>query len=199
MKKESTAAKAEPQKKLPPGQVLTKKWPVLTYGAYPEVEPKDWRLRIFGLVEEERTVTWEDLTGLPVTKITCDMHCVTRWSKLDNKFEGARMRDVLDTVKLKPEARFMMVHCFGGYTSNLPLEDLMGDDVLLAYTYEGKPLEREHGGPCRLLVPKLYLWKSAKWIKALELMHQDRAGFWERAGYHMYGDPWKEQRHGWNL
>lgn len=187
------------QERIPPGQVQTEKWPVLTYGEPPLIETAEWRFSISGLVEEPAVLTWQDLTSLPLTKVVCDMHCVTRWSKLDNEFEGARVRDLMARVRLKPNASHVMVHGYGGYTTNLPLADLMGDDVLLAYKYEGKPLERDHGGPCRLLVPKLYLWKSAKWVNGFELMAKDRPGFWERAGYHIYGDPWKEERHGWNL
>jgi len=184
--------------RLPPGQTLTEKWPVLTYGETPGVERADWRLSITGLVEQPRTLTWDDLMAIPPATIVCDMHCVTRWSKLGNEFEGARLRDLLATARVRPEATHLMAHCYGGYTTNVALADLMGDDVLLAYRYEGRPLEPEHGGPCRLLVPKLYLWKSAKWVNGLELMDRDRPGFWERAGYHMHGDPWKEERHGWS-
>jgi len=189
---------------LPPGQTLTTKWPVLTYGETPRIETSGWRLRLFGLLDgarhpgAEKILTWEDLQALPVTRMICDMHCVTRWSKLGNHFEGARVRDLLGTVAVLPEATHVMVHASGGYTTNLPLADLTEDDAMLAYGYEGRPLEPEHGGPCRLLVPKLYLWKSAKWISGLEFMDRDRPGFWERAGYHMYGNPWKEERHGWN-
>lgn len=182
--------------RLPPGQIATGKWPVLTYGETPQVDPAAWRLTFFGQVEEPRILTWDELLAVPSAEIVCDMHCVTRWSKFDSRFEGARVRDLLAAVKVKPGAKYVMAHSYGGYTTNLPLADLMGDDVLLAYKYEGKPLEAEHGGPCRLLVPRLYLWKSAKWINGLELLERDRPGFWERGGYHMYGDPWKEERHG---
>jgi len=184
--------------RLPPGQVLTVKWPVLTYGETPLVGKADWRLEISGLVERPVVLTWADLLAIPPVTVTCDMHCVTRWSKLDNRFEGARVRDVLERAAIRPEARYVMAHSYGGYTTNMPLADLMGDDVLLAYKYEGEPLPAEHGGPCRLLIPKLYLWKSAKWVNGLELTAKDRPGFWERGGYHMYGDPWKEERHGWS-
>ena len=183
--------------RLPPGQIATGKWPVLTYGETPQVDASEWRMTFTGLVEEPRTITWVELLAVPPTSIICNMHCVTRWSKFDNKFEGARVRDLLAGVKIKPEARYVMAHSYGGYTTNMPLADLMGDDVLLAYAYDGKPLEAEHGGPCRLLIPKLYLWKSAKWVNGLEFLDKDRPGFWERGGYHMYGDPWKEERHGW--
>lgn len=185
--------------RLPPGQSTTVKWPVLTYGETPRIDKKDWRFRLFGLVDEpggERILTWDDLMRFPAVEIVCDMHCVTRWSKFDNRFTGVRVRELLASVKVRPEARFVMVHGYGNYTTNVPLADLMGDDVLLAFQYEGKDLDVEHGGPCRLLVPGLYLWKSAKWVNGFELLAKDRPGFWEKAGYHMYGDPWKEERHG---
>ena len=183
--------------RVPPGQVLTEKWPVLTYGETPQVDTAEWRLTLSGLVERPVVMTWDDLLAIPRAAVTCDMHCVTRWSKLDNRFEGARVRDVLARAVVKPAARYVMAHSHGGYTTNMPLADLMGDDALLAYKYDGRPLEAEHGGPCRLLVPRLYLWKSAKWVNQLELLEKDQPGFWERGGYHMYGDPWKEERHGW--
>ncbi len=193
-----TASKDEGRERLPPGQVTTEKWPVLTYGETPLIETKDWRFRASGLVDQEQILTWDDLLAFPAVRIVCDMHCVTRWSKFDNAFEGVRVRDLLASLNVKPEARYVMVHGYGGYTTNVPLTDLMDDDVLLAYKYDGKPLEPDHGGPCRLLLPKLYLWKSAKWVNGFELIEKDKPGFWERAGYHMYGDPWKEERHGWS-
>ena len=193
------AVEEELAARTPPGQTLTDKWPVLTYGETPRIATADWRLSLSGLVEEPRQLTWQDLMALPATRQTCDMHCVTRWSKLGNDFEGVRLKDLLADVPLKPEAAFVMAHSYGGYTTNVPLRNLLEDDVMLAYRYDGAPLAPEHGGPCRLLVPKLYLWKSAKWINGLEFLAKDRAGFWERAGYHMHGDPWTEQRHGWGL
>lgn len=189
------------QDRLPPGQSLTEKWPVLTYGATPRIVPEEWRFRFFGLIDEPgggKEITWADLMAMPRAKIVCDMHCVTRWSKFDNEFEGVRVKDLLAGIRIKPEAGYVMAHSYGGYTTNLPMADLMDDDVLLAYRYEGRPLDAEHGGPCRLLVPKLYLWKSAKWVNGFQFLPKDEPGFWERAGYHMYGDPWKEERHGWN-
>lgn len=191
------ATEAARRKRLPPGQILTEKWPVLTYGETPRVVPESWRLSVSGLVERPFEIGWDDLTALPVRRIVCDLHCVTRWSRLDSEFEGARVSDLLEKAGVHPDARYMMVHAHGGYTTNLPLAALTADDALLAYRFEGEPLAAEHGGPCRLLVPRLYLWKSAKWVKGLELMREDRPGFWERAGYHMNGDPWKEERHGW--
>lgn len=178
---------------------MTEKWPVLTYGMTPRIDKKEWRFRIFGLVDEpggERILTWDDLMTFPEVDIVCDMHCVTRWSKFDSRFTGVRVREILKTVIINPKARYVMVHGYGNYTTNLPLADLMSDDALLAYKYEGEDLDIEHGGPCRLLLPRLYLWKSAKWVNGFELLERDRAGFWEKAGYHMYGNPWKEERHG---
>jgi DMSO/TMAO reductase YedYZ molybdopterin-dependent catalytic subunit len=188
---EATAAR------VPPGQTITAKWPVYTYGETPRVETRDWRLAITGLVERPITLAWEDLLSFPITRVTSDLHCVTRWSKLGVGFEGARVRDVLDRAGVRAEGTHVMAHAHGGYSTNVPLTELLGDDVLLAYRCEGRPLDAEHGGPCRLLVPQLYLWKSAKWVNGLEVMDQDKPGFWERAGYHMNGDPWKEERHGW--
>jgi len=185
------------QARVPPGQSVTAKWPVYTYGETPQIEPSQWRLTVTGLVEQPLTLSWDDLVSLPVSHVTCDLHCVTRWSKLETAFEGALVRDVLARARVRPEGRHVMVHAHGGYTTNVPLDDLLKDNVLLAYRYEGRPLDAEHGGPCRLLVPHLYLWKSAKWVNGLEVMDQDKPGFWERAGYHMNGDPWKEERHGW--
>ena len=193
------AVEAEIGERLPPGQVVTRKWPVLTYGETPRIDTKEWRFHFTGLIDAAQgrdVLTWDDLLAIPPVAIVCDLHCVTRWSKLGTRFEGALVRDVLARVRINPEATHVMVHGYGGYTTNVPLGDLMGDDVLLAYSYEGKPLEADHGGPCRLLVPRLYLWKSAKWVNGFEFMNKDRPGFWEDAGYHMYGDPWKEERHG---
>ena len=193
-----TASQDAGHERLPPGQIATEKWPVLTYGETPSIEAKDWRFRAWGLIEQEKVFTWEDLLSFQSVRVVCDLHCVTRWTKFNNEFEGARVRDLLATLNVKPEARYVMVHGYGGYTTNVPIADLMDDDVLLAYKYDGKPLEPDHGGPCRLLIPKLYLWKSAKWVNGFEMIEKDKPGFWERAGYHMYGDPWKEERHGWS-
>jgi DMSO/TMAO reductase YedYZ molybdopterin-dependent catalytic subunit len=182
--------------RLPPGQVETKKWPVLTYGPTPIVEKEAYRLRVFGLVAEEKSFTWDDLMSLPVTELVTPMHCVTRWSNFENRWVGIRFTDILAIVKPLPDARFVVEHSYGGYTTNVSLEDLRSDDVLLVHTWNGAPLSREHGFPLRMLVPKLYLWKSAKWLNALEFLARDRPGFWERNGYHNHGDPWAEERHG---
>ncbi|NUO82749.1 sulfite oxidase-like oxidoreductase [candidate division KSB1 bacterium] len=189
-------AEIDPLKRIPPGQYTTTKFPVLTYGDTPEITPKEWYLKIGGLVEKPLTLTWEELRALPSKEIVCDLHCVTRWSQLDMKWEGVPFRELAKLVVPKPEARFVMQQCFGGYTTNLPLEELYDEEVLVAYSYDGKPLARDHGGPVRMLVPKLYLWKSAKWLNGLEFMPNDKPGFWERYGYHNHGDPWTEERFG---
>ena len=181
--------------RVPPGQTLTTKWPVLTYGMTPRFNPATWRFRCFGLVEEERSWTWQELLTLPMTSVTCDVHCVTRWSRLDNRFEGVAVREILERVRLKPEAKFVMVHADPDYTTNLPLAELDDDDVLLAIKHDGRPLEPDHGGPCRLVVPKLYFWKSAKWVRGFEFLDVNPPGFWEQNGYHMHADPWAEERY----
>ncbi|NOZ04829.1 MAG: sulfite oxidase-like oxidoreductase [Chloroflexi bacterium] len=182
--------------RLPPGQALTEKWPVLHYGNIPRFDPKTWDFRVWGLVEEEITWTWEDFTSLPHVTTTSDIHCVTRWSRYDNRWAGVPILEVMKHVRPLPEARYVMVHADPDYTTNLPIEALLDDDVLFALQHDGEPLTPEHGGPLRLVVPKLYFWKSAKWVRGLEFMAEDAAGFWERAGYHMHGDPWTEERFG---
>lgn len=181
--------------RVPPGQYVTDKWPVLHYGEVPKVDLKRWSFRIWGLVEEPLELTYEEVLRLPKVAVRCDIHCVTRWSKLDNLFEGADVRVLLQRARPLPEARYVMVHAEQGFTTNLPLEDLTKDNVLLAYAHNGQPLTPEHGWPLRLVVPHLYFWKSAKWVRGFELMAQDRPGFWESYGYHMRGDPWKEERY----
>ncbi len=185
--------------RVPPGQTVTEKWPVLHYGSVPRTDLSKWHFRIVGLVEEPRQLTWEQFSALPRTSITRDIHCVTTWSRFDNRFEGVPFREVLKLVKLKPGASHVMVHAEFGFTTNLPLEDLDRDDVLFADKHDGKPLAPEHGWPLRLVVPHLYFWKSAKWVRAIEFMAHDKPGFWESHGYHMRGDPWKEERYsaGW--
>ncbi|MFZ5817582.1 MAG: sulfite oxidase-like oxidoreductase [Bacillota bacterium] len=179
----------------PPGQILTRDWPVLHYGTVPRISTETWRFRIFGLVEEELTLSHADFMKLPRSKVRCDIHCVTHWSRLDNEFEGVLCRDLLALVKVKPEARFVMFHAEGGWSTNLPLADLLRDEVLFAWRWNGQDLTPEHGWPMRTVVPHLYFWKSAKWVRGMELMAEDRPGFWERNGYHMYGDPWRSQRY----
>jgi DMSO/TMAO reductase YedYZ molybdopterin-dependent catalytic subunit len=180
--------------RLPPGQVLTEKWPVLTYGATPRADLATWTFRCFGKVEEEVSWTWKEFLALPRVEVTSDIHCVTRWSRFDNRWEGVAVSEILGRVRFRAEAVAVMVHSDGGYTTNVSLADLRSDDVLLALRHDGKDLEPDHGGPCRLVVPKLYFWKSAKWVRAFEFLDVNAPGFWEVNGYHLRGDPWKEER-----
>jgi DMSO/TMAO reductase YedYZ molybdopterin-dependent catalytic subunit len=182
--------------RVPPGQRVTEGWPVLSYGGTPRIDLKDWRFAIAGLVEREVSLTWEEFNALPQVNLANDIHCVTGWSKLDNEWAGVRFRDVAGLARPKPEARHVMVHSYGGYTTNVPLADLMRDEVLFAHTHNGKPIEPEHGGPLRLVVPHLYFWKSAKWVRGLLFMADEKPGFWEMYGYHIRGDPWNEERYG---
>jgi DMSO/TMAO reductase YedYZ molybdopterin-dependent catalytic subunit len=180
--------------RLPPGQSATLKFPVLHYGPVPKADLSAWTFRAFGLVEEEKSWTWDEFTALPTKTVTCDIHCVTRWSKFDTAWEGVPFREIVDRVGVKPEARYVIMHAEYGYTANLPLDVMLDDDVLLAYKFDGKPLEADHGFPMRSLIPKKYFWKSTKWLRAVEFTDADRLGFWEQAGYHNEADPWKEQR-----
>jgi DMSO/TMAO reductase YedYZ molybdopterin-dependent catalytic subunit len=168
---------------------------VLTYGPNPEYDLASWDFKLFGEVENELTLSWGELKALPQKELSTDIHCVTRWSKLDTTWVGVPVSNVLERAGVKPDGRFVMAHSDGGYTANLPLEVVLDDDVLLAHTYCGKPLTRDHGAPLRLLVPKRYFWKSAKFLRGLEVMSSDRMGFWELNGYHNDADPWQEQRH----
>ncbi len=178
----------------PPGQYVTEKFPVLTFGPVPKVDVHSWKFRVFGLVQEELTLSWNEFTSLSNVTVDAEFHCVTQWSRLENTWEGVPFGALMAAVSPKPEAMYAMVHCFGGYTTNLALAALQDDDVLFAYRHDGAPLAPEHGGPMRLVVPKRYGWKSAKWVSGLELMAADAPGFWEQRGYHMEADPLKEQR-----
>lgn len=180
--------------RLPPGQSLTLKWPVLHYGGVPKFDPAKWDFRIFGLVETPVRWTYEEFMKLPKVHTESDFHCVTRWSRFDNQWEGVSFREVISRAALKPEAKYAMIHSAEGYTTNVPLEDLMREGVLFAYKNNGEDLSPDHGWPLRLIVPHLYAWKSAKWVRGVELLSRDQAGFWERNGYHMYADPFREQR-----
>ena len=195
-KKERQEAEAQNQDRLPPGQTLTRKWPVLHFGSVPRFNPAAWDFYIWGQVRQPKRFTWDEFSRLPTQIQVSDMHCVTRWSKLDSTFEGIPVAEVMKQVDLLPEANFVMVHADPSYTTNLPLKDFLDDDVMFVLKYEGEPLTPEHGYPVRLLVPKLYLWKSAKWVRGLEFLADDRPGFWEQYGYHNHGDPWQEERHG---
>jgi DMSO/TMAO reductase YedYZ molybdopterin-dependent catalytic subunit len=181
--------------RVPPGQRVVDGWPVLTYGSVPRIDLKTWQFRIWGEVEEEVTFTWEEFMALPKITVTADIHCVTTWSKLENVWEGVALREVMKRVRLKPDARYVMVHSYGGYTTNVPLADLDDDDVLFASKHDGKELTADHGWPLRLVVPKLYFWKSAKWVWGLQFMNEDSLGFWESRGYHHRGDVWREERY----
>jgi DMSO/TMAO reductase YedYZ molybdopterin-dependent catalytic subunit len=185
------------QNRVPPGQHLVKDWPVLHYGGVPRLEPDKWTFSISGTVEKDLKLSFEDFANLSRIKVFSDIHCVTTWSRLDNTWEGPGSQIVAELVKIKPETRFVIVQGAGGFTTNLPLSDFMGEDVLFTFTHDGKPLTAEHGAPVRLVVPRLYFWKSAKWVTGIEFSAKDHPGFWERAGYHNHGDPWTEERHQW--
>lgn len=180
--------------RLPPGQSLTLKWPVLHVGDVPRFDPQTWDFRITGLVEEPLRLTWDEFTRLPMKKVTADMHCVTRWSRFDVRWEGVPFAEVAKLVRLKPEAKYVMVHAEADFTSNAPLDDLLRPTTLFALKHNGEPLPVDHGYPVRLVVPHLYAWKSVKWVRGIEFMAQDSPGFWEENGYNMYGDPFQEQR-----
>jgi DMSO/TMAO reductase YedYZ molybdopterin-dependent catalytic subunit len=192
---ESTEASADGHDRLPPGQYLTRKWPILTYERTPNFDPTKYRFRVWGEVENPFELTWEELQALPRVQLTADFHCVTTWSRYDNAWEGVHIREILSRAKPKPTAHFVMAHSWTGYTTNMPLTALDDDDVLIAFKHDGQPLEAEHGGPVRLIVPKLYAYKSAKWLNGLEFMAQDRPGFWEIRGYNNNADPWREERY----
>ena len=179
---------------VPPGQFLTEKFPVLTFGSAPKIDLETWQFKVSGLVEKKLTLTWEEFMGLEKITLDAEFHCVTQWSRLQNTWEGIAFNEVMKLLKLKPEAKYVMAHCYGGYSTNLALDVVTDDDVLFAYKHDGELLSRDHGGPLRLVVPKRYGWKSAKWVNGLEFMAEDEPGFWEVRGYHMRGDPWKEER-----
>jgi len=188
-------ATAEEAGRLPPGQYAEPGFPVLTAGATPRIDLADWRLRIEGLVARPREWTWEEAQALPRSTFDGDIHCVTKWSKLGTSFAGVSVDTLLDQVEPLPEATHVIAFSYGGYTTNLPLEDLRDGKAWVVWEHEGKPLPPEHGGPARLLVPHLYFWKSAKWLNGLRLLDHDQAGFWESLGYHNRGDPWREERY----
>ena len=184
--------------RLPPGQSRTKKWPVLDASGAPGLDLEQWRFRIFGMVGKNCEWTWEQFLSLPRAKVFADFHCVTRWSRLGNLWEGVTTRELVGLAGgAHPDARFVLVHAFdNGWTTNLPLEDFLSEDALVATHHDGEPITLEHGAPARLIIPKLYAWKSAKWVAGVELLDRDQAGFWEQNGYHMRGDPWNQERFG---
>jgi DMSO/TMAO reductase YedYZ molybdopterin-dependent catalytic subunit len=184
------------EKRVPPGQRVTEKWPVLQYGSIYYIDVDDWTFTISGLVEQERVLGIEEFMSLPRVAVFSDIHCVTGWSKLNNVWEGVSTRVIKDLVTLRSEARYVMVHAEKGFTTNLRLDDFFAEDVLFAVKHEGRELTPEHGYPVRLVVPRLYFWKSAKWVTGVEFMAEDKRGFWESHGYHNRGDPWREERYG---
>ena len=185
----------EQDDRLPPGQTLVSHFPVLSYGPTPRFNPAKWDFRLLGLVENPLRFSWDEFRQLPRYSQTSDFHCVTTWSRYDNRWEGVKVSELVRRVTIKPQARHVFVHCDGGYTTNLQLEEFLDEDVMLAYRHDGKDLEPDHGWPLRLVVPKLYGWKSAKWVRSLEFCAKERRGFWEVRGYHNHGDPWREERY----
>jgi len=193
--REQLENQARAEGRLPPGQSLTLKWPVLHYGGVPHFDESKWDFKVSGEVVSPAKLSWKEFLALPQTEVTSDFHCVTRWSRLDNRWTGVLFNEVLKLVEPQPAARHVLVLAEEGYTSNIPLGDLTRPDVLFAHSHDGQPLTAEHGGPLRLIVPHLYAWKSVKWVRGFLLLNEERLGFWERNGYHAYGDPWKEQRY----
>jgi DMSO/TMAO reductase YedYZ molybdopterin-dependent catalytic subunit len=181
--------------RVPPGQYLTKGFPVLTYGDTPSLDTANWEFKVWGLAQA-KTFSWQDFMNLPQEEFTKDFHCVTRWSKLDVQWTGVRITEFMKLVDLDPKTRYVMQHCYGGYTTNVPLEDFLREENFFAWQLFGEPLPTDHGGPLRSVIPHLYAWKSAKWLNGLEFLEKDAPGFWERNGYHRRGDPWQEERYG---
>ena len=187
------------EQRIPPGQSRTKKWPVLDAGGPPRIDLDTWKLSVHGMTGHPVEWNWREFNELPRVRVFADFHCVTRWSRLGNVWEGVSTREIMARAGGPlPDAAFVLAHGYDeGFTTNVPLADFLAEDALVALTHDGEPLTLDHGGPARLIVPQLYAWKSAKWLESIELLQRDRAGFWESCGYHMHGDPWKEQRHGW--
>lgn len=197
LKRVTNVPEQQANERTPPGQFLTSKFPVLTYGASPVIRDLDsYTLKVWGEVEQAEEFPWQALMDMESHTQTVDIHCVTRWSKLNTTWKGVPWRHFLHQIKLLGTATHVMAHCVGGYTTNVSLDILDDDDTMLAYEYDGQPIEADHGYPLRLLVPKYYFWKSAKWLNGLEFMSKDKPGFWEEHGYHMRGDPWTEERFG---
>lgn len=191
-----TGRTARPEsERRPPGQHVVTNWPVLDLGQQPAISRERWRLDLFGAVEQPAVLDWAAFQALPQTRAVSDIHCVTTWSRYDNRWDGVRTRDLLAVAMPKPDVRFVLLHSYDGYTTNLSMEDFAAEDAIIAHAWEGAPLTEEHGGPVRLVVPHLYFWKSAKWLHRIEFRTENRPGFWERNGYHDRGDPWTEQRY----
>ena len=193
-KKANNIKKAPVTELVPPGQFVTERFPVLTYGAPPNIDLEKWTLRVFGAIHIEMELNWNQFAEIPWSVVEAPFHCVTQWSKLQNTWEGLLFTHLANLVQPKSEAKFVIIHCYGGYTTNLSLGTLLDNQSLLAHKHDGHPLDRDHGGPLRLVAPAKYGWKSAKWISGVEFSAEDRPGFWEVRGYHNEGDPWKEQR-----
>ncbi|MGO4336509.1 sulfite oxidase-like oxidoreductase [Labrys sp. KB_33_2] len=181
--------------RLPPGQHLVKDWPVLDLGLQPSIDKARWQLDVFGAVENPLVWDFAAFSAQPQVTQVCDIHCVTTWSRYDNHFEGLTTLALAEIVRPRPEAGHVVLHSADGYTTNLSLQDFLGEDVLIAHAWEGRPLTSDHGGPVRLVVPRLYFWKSAKWLSRIEFATRDKPGFWEVRGYHNRGDPWREERY----
>jgi DMSO/TMAO reductase YedYZ molybdopterin-dependent catalytic subunit len=182
--------------RVPPGQHLTEKWPVLHYGSVPKIDTSKWSLKIFGLVDKVKTLTYEEFMALPMIKVFSDIHCVTTWSKLDNLWEGVSTEEIKKLVTISSKAKFVIAHAAGSFATNLPIDDFFQPDVLFAFKHNNEAITMDHGGPVRLVVPRLYFWKSAKWVNGIEFVEKDKPGFWESNGYHNHGDPWTEERYG---
>ena len=187
---------SEDRDRVPPGQHLAKGFPVLTYGATPQVSTEEWEFSVCGLVKPKKW-SWSDFMELPHSEFTADFHCVTRWSKLDVKWTGIKVTDFIKALEVDPKATHIMEHCYGGYTTNIAIEDFVREENFFAFKLFDEPLSAEHGGPMRTIVPHLYAWKSAKWINSLEFLDHEELGFWERNGYHRRGEPFQEQRYSW--
>lgn len=184
------------EKRVPPGQSRTRKWPVLHYGSVPKVDLTTWTLEVDGLVDRPLKFTWDQYRELPRVKVFADFHCVTRWSRLGNLWEGVSIHELIRQAGVQPNAKYVIATGYdSGWTTNLPLQDLLQPDVLLADLHDVEPINADHGGPVRLMVPLLYAWKSAKWLKKITFVESDRPGYWEREGYHNHGDPWSEERY----
>jgi DMSO/TMAO reductase YedYZ molybdopterin-dependent catalytic subunit len=183
------------ENRIPPGQHATMKWPTLQYGSVPWIDISDWTFTISGLVKNNLVLNYSEFMQLPVVKVFSDIHCVTGWSLLDNLWEGPSSRVIAGLAGIKPEAKYVIVNAYGNFTANLTLDDFLEEDVLFAVKHDNQPLETQHGGPVRLVIPRLYFWKSAKWVTGLEFTDKDRPGFWESNGYNNHGDPWKEERY----
>ncbi len=189
-----TSSDTQRANRIPPGQFQTVKWPVLHAGSVPRIDLQKWQLQLWGQVERPTVLNWTELQAQPHVKIFADMHCVTRWSMLDNTWEGVSTRQLSSLAGVKPEAKYVIAHGAHGFTTNMPLADFLDEDCLVAWSRNGEALDPDHGWPLRLVIPKLYAWKSAKWLTGLEFASTDEPGFWEQNGYHNHGDPWTEER-----